>query len=55
MAIDEELISLESMKMEIPVVATVTGVVAALDVSPGDAVKRGQQLVSLEQSDRAAP
>jgi urea carboxylase len=50
-AIDDELIILESMKMEIPVVATITGVVAALHVSPGDAVKRGQKLVSLEPSD----
>ena len=52
-AIDDELMILESMKMEIPVIATVTGVVAALHVSPGDAVKRGQKLVSLEQADRS--
>ena len=52
-AIDDELMILESMKMEIPVIATVTGVVAALHVSPGDAVKRGQKLVSREQADRS--
>ena len=51
--IDDELMILESMKMEIPVIATVTGVVAALHVSPGDAVKRGQKLVSLVRADRS--
>ena len=45
---DDELIILESMKMEIPVVAPITGVVATLHVSAGDAVKRGQKLVTLE-------
>ena len=47
---DDELIILESMKMEIPVVATGDGVVATLHVSQGDAVKRGQKLVSLQPS-----
>ena len=50
-AIDDELIILESMKMEIPVVAPSPGVVATLHVSPGDAVKRGQKLISLQPSD----
>jgi biotin carboxyl carrier protein len=48
---DDELIILESMKMEIPVVAPIAGVVATLHVSEGDAVKRGQKLVVLEPSD----
>jgi len=48
---DDELIILESMKMEIPVVAPITGVVATLHVSAGDAVKRGQKLVTIQSPD----
>ena len=48
---DDELIILESMKMEIPVVAPIAGVVATLHVTAGDAVKRGQKLVVLQSPD----
>jgi acetyl-CoA carboxylase biotin carboxyl carrier protein len=45
----EELIVLESMKMEIPVEASITGAVASLSVAPGDTVKRGDILIALEE------
>jgi acetyl-CoA carboxylase biotin carboxyl carrier protein len=45
----EELIVLESMKMEIPVEASIAGAVASLSVAPGDTVKRGDILLVLEE------
>ena len=39
---------LESMKMEIPVVAASDGVVTLVAVAPGDTVNRGQTLVELQ-------
>jgi acetyl-CoA carboxylase biotin carboxyl carrier protein len=45
----EELIVLESMKMEIPVEASIAGAVASLFVAPGDTVKRGDVLLVLEE------
>ena len=47
-AVDDEVIILESMKMEIPVIATSNGTIASIQVSEGDAVKRGQTLITLE-------
>lgn len=47
-AADDELIILESMKMEIPVVAPVAGKVASILVSPEDQVAEGAVLVTLE-------
>jgi biotin carboxyl carrier protein len=44
----DELIILESMKMEIPVVAASDGVVTLVAVAPGDTVNRGQTLVELQ-------
>ncbi len=38
---------LESMKMEIPVLAEVGGVVTAIKVAPGDVVQEGDILVEL--------
>jgi biotin carboxyl carrier protein len=38
---------LESMKMEIPVLAEVPGVVNAIKVTPGDVVQEGDILVEL--------
>lgn len=44
----DELMILESMKMEIPVEAAGDGTVARIDVAEGDAVSEGQTLVVLE-------
>lgn len=43
----DELMILESMKMEIPVEATVTGRVVSIDVAEGDGVSEGTPLVTL--------
>ncbi|MEL7155021.1 MAG: biotin/lipoyl-binding carrier protein [Actinomycetota bacterium] len=45
---DDELIILESMKMEIPVVAGAAGTVATIHVGPDDRVNEGDLLVTLE-------
>ena len=45
---DDILLILESMKMEIPVVAPASGRVAAIAVAPGDVVQEGQVLATLE-------
>lgn len=47
-AADDELIILESMKMEIPAVAPAAGTVTAVHVGPGDQVTEGQVLVTIE-------
>ncbi len=44
---DDVLVILESMKMEIPVLAPGDGTVVAILVAEGDAVAEGQPLVSL--------
>ena len=49
-AVDDEVIILESMKMEIPVVAPSSGMIASIEVSEGDAVKRGQTLITLDSA-----
>lgn len=46
---EDELIILESMKMEIPVEATVDGVVKEILVAEGDPVKEGQVLIILDE------
>ena len=45
---DETIMILESMKMEIPVEAPESGVVADISVSDGDAVTEGQLLAVLD-------
>jgi acetyl-CoA carboxylase biotin carboxyl carrier protein len=45
---EQELVILESMKMEIPVEAPQAGRVKALNVSEGDAVDEGQIILVLE-------
>ena len=45
---DHELIILESMKMEIPVVATAAGKVAVVHVAAEDRINEGDLLVTLE-------
>jgi len=44
----DEVLILESMKMEIPVEAESSGVIASLDVAEGDAVAEGQVLATIE-------
>ena len=45
---DEDLLILESMKMEIPVAATQDGIVAEILVAPNESVQEGQILLRLE-------
>lgn len=44
----DTIVILESMKMEIPVVAPQDGVIAAVDVSVGDSVENGDTLASMD-------
>lgn len=44
---DQPLVYIESMKMEIPVVATESGVVEAIFVSEGDQVAEGLAILSI--------
>ncbi len=48
-ALDQELVVLESMKMEMPVVAPCAGKVARIHVAEGQAVAEGDLLVSLDE------
>lgn len=47
-AAGDVLVILESMKMEIPVLASMTGVVSEIRVQPGSAVRAGQRVVVLD-------
>jgi acetyl-CoA carboxylase biotin carboxyl carrier protein len=47
-AADQRLLTLESMKMEIPIVAGAAGRVVTVDVEAGDTVLEGDLLVMLE-------
>jgi acetyl-CoA carboxylase biotin carboxyl carrier protein len=44
----DTLVLIESMKMEIPVIAEQTGTVASILVAEGDAITEGQSVVTLE-------
>ena len=46
---DDEIIILESMKMEIPVVAPTSGTIRAVLVAPDDRVHEGDALAELDQ------
>lgn len=46
-AIDDEVVILESMKMELPVESELAGTVAEVLCAPGDPVEAGQALVRL--------
>jgi biotin carboxyl carrier protein len=46
----DEVVVLESMKMEIPVVTEVPGVVRELHVSPGDTVYEGDLIALIDES-----
>ncbi|MEV6770420.1 biotin/lipoyl-binding carrier protein [Nocardia sp. NPDC051030] len=39
--VDDALVMLESMKMEIPVVAEIEGTVTSINVKPGDVLQQG--------------
>jgi biotin carboxyl carrier protein len=45
---DDELFTLEAMKMEMPIVATAAGTVREIKVDPGQAVEADQILALLE-------
>jgi biotin carboxyl carrier protein len=47
---DDTLVILESMKMEIPVPAEVTGTVTEIAVNEGDVVTEGDLLAEIEES-----
>ena len=49
-AVGDTVVLLESMKMEIPVLAESAGTVAAVKVAAGDVVQEGDVLVSLAVS-----
>lgn len=44
----DELVILESMKMEIPVVVEMAGVIREISVQPGDVVREGDVLAILD-------
>ena len=46
--VGDELVILESMKMEIPVVAPLAGTVSQLAVAPDDQVKEGDLIAVIE-------
>jgi acetyl-CoA carboxylase biotin carboxyl carrier protein len=45
-----EICILESMKMEIPVITEVPGVVRELDVEPGQTVQEGDRIALIDES-----
>lgn len=47
-AVGDELVLLESMKMEIPVLSERSGRVLEVKVSPGDVVQEGEVLVVID-------
>jgi len=49
-AAGDELVLLDSMKMEIPVISEVDGVVTAVVVKAGDTVRDGDALVIIKRS-----
>jgi biotin carboxyl carrier protein len=46
----DELVILESMKMEIPVEATCDGTISAIHVAPDDKVTEGDLIVTIDPS-----
>ena len=45
---DQEVLILEAMKMEMPIVAPAAGTVKSVNCNPGDAVQGGDLLVTIE-------
>ncbi len=46
----DEICILESMKMEIPVITEVPGVVRELDVEPGQTVREGDRIALIDEA-----
>jgi biotin carboxyl carrier protein len=46
----DTLVILESMKMEIPVLAEVSGVVTEIAVAPGDVIREGDIIAVIEEA-----
>lgn len=53
-AIGETLLLLESMKMEIPVLAEISGEVLEVAVAVGDVIQEGDPLVLIDEQARSA-
>jgi biotin carboxyl carrier protein len=49
-AATDPVVILESMKMEIPVLAEIDGVVAELSVRPGDVIREGDVIAVIEET-----
>ena len=49
MAEGDEVIIIEAMKMELPVLAPAAGIVAAILVTEGEAVSEGQAIATLSR------
>lgn len=47
-AVNQELLVIEAMKMETSIAAPIAGVVQSVDVAVGDAVREGQTLIQLK-------
>jgi acetyl-CoA carboxylase biotin carboxyl carrier protein len=47
-SIDQDVVMLESMKMQIPIQSTVNGIVKAIKVNEGDFVDDGDVLLEIE-------
>ncbi|MEC7830530.1 MAG: biotin/lipoyl-containing protein [Pseudomonadota bacterium] len=46
--IDEDILILESMKMEIPIVSEISGTIKSIEVNEGDEVDEGQVVAIVE-------
>ena len=47
-AVDEDIIILESMKMEIPVTSDISGTIKSIEVNEGDEIDEGQVVAIVE-------
>ena len=47
----QEVVIIESMKMEIPIVSNITGVVVSIFVDEGEMVNEDQKLIELDKKD----
>ena len=47
-AVDEDIIILESMKMEIPITSEISGTIKSIEVKEGDEIDEGQVVAIVE-------